>query len=126
MNYLFLFFKDPRFERIIDVLPIKVELAGEKIKKILKVNEMGLMLMMFSNFYFFNLILKITTNVKAGVNVKAALMSLNTAFLPTSRSHFMLNLSVYFINHCLAVLCKFLGDFWAFWKELFFSKDRLN
>ena len=33
LNYLFLFIKDPRFERIIDVLPIKVELAGEKIKK---------------------------------------------------------------------------------------------
>ena len=39
-----------------------------------------------------------------------------------------LNLSAYLTNHCLAVLCKFLGDFWAFWKRLgyFFSKDRLN
>ena len=27
-------------------------------------------------------------NFKAGVNVKAALTSLNTAFLPISRSHF--------------------------------------
>ena len=36
-------------------------------------------------------------------------------------------LSAYFINHCLAVLCKFLGDFWAFWeRDIFFSKDRLN
>ena len=25
-----------------------------------------------------------------------------------------LNLYAYFINHCLAVFCKFLGDFWAF------------
>ena len=28
-----------------------------------------------------------------------------------------LNLSAYFINHCLAVLCKFLGEFWAFWER---------
>ena len=32
LNHLSLFLKDPRFERIIDVLPIKIELAGEKIK----------------------------------------------------------------------------------------------
>ena len=38
-----------------------------------------------------------------------------------------LNLSAYFISHCLVVLCKFLGDFWAFWeRDIFFSKDRLN
>ena len=28
------------------------------------------------------------SSIKAGVNVKAALTSLNTAFLPISRSHF--------------------------------------
>lgn len=48
---LFLCLKDPRYERIIDVLPVKVELAGKKIKKIRKVNEMGLMLMTLRNFH---------------------------------------------------------------------------
>ena len=33
-----------------------------------------------------------------------------------------LNLSAYFINGCLAVLCKFLGDFWAFWERDIFSQ----
>ena len=33
-----------------------------------------------------------------------------------------LNLPAYFINHCLAVLCKFLGDFWAFWERVIFSQ----
>ena len=28
----------------------------------------------------------------------------------------------HFINHCLAVLCKFLGDFWAFWERDIFSQ----
>lgn len=51
LNYFLLFLKDPRYERIIDVLPIKVELSGEKIKKIRKVNEIRLMLMMFRNFH---------------------------------------------------------------------------
>ena len=37
--------------------------------------------------------------IKAGVNVKVVLT---------------LNLSAYFINHGLAVLCKFMGDFWTF------------
>ena len=40
-----------------------------------------------------------------------------------------LNLSAYyFINHCLADLCKFFGCFFGhFGKEIFFfSKDRLN
>ena len=60
--------------------------------------------------------------------MKVVLTSLNTAFLPTSRSfQATLNLSAYFINHCLAVLCKFLGDFWSFWeRDIFFSQDRLN
>ena len=30
------------------------------------------------------------------------------------------------MNHCLAVLCKVLGDFWAFWERDFVSTDRLN
>ena len=57
--------------------------------------------------------------------MKAALTSLNTAFLPISRSHFKrstLNLSAYFINHCLAVLCKLLGKFWAFWERDIFAQ----
>ena len=33
-----------------------------------------------------------------------------------------LNLSAYLINHCLAVLCKFLGDFWSFWERDNFSQ----
>ena len=51
--------------------------------------------------------------IKAGLNVKAVLTSLNTAFLPISRSRFKqrVNLYAYFVNHCLVVLCKFLGDF---------------
>ena len=51
--------------------------------------------------------------------MKAALTSLNTAFLPISAT---LNLSACFINHCLAVLCKYLGDFWAFWERDIFSQ----
>ena len=36
-----------------------------------------------------------------------------------------LNLSAYFIKHCLAVLCKFLGDFWE--RDILnCSKDSLN
>ena len=61
--------------------------------------------------------------IKAGINVKAVLTSLNTAFLSISWSMFQatLNPSDYFFNHCLAVLCKFLGDFWAFWeRDIFF------
>ena len=27
-----------------------------------------------------------------------------------------------FINRCLAVLCKFFGDFWAFWDRDIFSQ----
>ena len=54
--------------------------------------------------------------VKVGINVKATLTSLNTAFLANISVTFQatLNLSAYSINHCLAVLCNFLGDFWAF------------
>ena len=33
-----------------------------------------------------------------------------------------LNLSAYFINHRLAVLCKFLDDFWTFWERDIFSQ----
>ena len=59
---------------------------------------------------------------KAGVNVKAVLRSLNTAVLPSVTFQATLNLSAYLINHCLAVLCKFLGDFWAFWERYIFSQ----
>ena len=62
-----------------------------------------------------------TVGVKAGVHVKTDLTALNTAIPPISRS--TLNLSTYFIDHCLAVLCKCLDDFWAFWEIFFFSKD---
>ena len=55
--------------------------------------------------------------------MKAALTSLNTAFLPISVTfQATLNLSAHFINHCLAVWCEFLGDFWAFWKRDIFSQ----
>ena len=62
--------------------------------------------------------------VKAGVNVKAVLRLLNTAFSANISVTFQatLNLSAYLINHCLAVLCKFLGDFWAFWERDIFSR----
>ena len=64
---------------------------------------------------------------KAGVKVKAVLRSLLKHGPSTNisvRFQATLNLSAYLINHCLAVLCKFLGDFWAFWKRDI--KDRLN
>ena len=59
--------------------------------------------------------------------MKAVLTSLNTAFLPISVNisvtfQAKLNLYAHFINHCLAVLCKFLGDFWAFWERDIFSQ----
>ena len=58
--------------------------------------------------------------------MKAVLTSLNTAFLAISR-HVLsnansLNLSAYSHNHRLAVLCKFLGDFWTFWERDIFSQ----
>ena len=57
--------------------------------------------------------------------MKGALTSLNTAFLPIyilAPFQATLNLSAYFINHCLAVLSKFLSDFWAFWERDVFSQ----
>ena len=64
------------------------------------------------------------TLLKAGVHVKAVLMSLNTAFLPISRSRVTtLNCYAYVINRCCAVFCEFLD---IFGKIIFFSKDRLN
>ena len=80
---------------------------------------------MANNFFLkFNFIQFVSQNIKAGVHVKAVLTSLKTAFLPISWSHeAMLNLSPCFINHCLAVSCKFLG---ILEKRYFFSKDRLN
>ena len=65
------------------------------------------------------------TFIKAGVHVKAVLTSLNSAFQPILISvtfQATLNLSAYLINHCLAVLCKFLGDFGAFWERDIFSQ----
>lgn len=47
-------------------------------------------------------------NIKAGVNVKVVLASLNTAFLSISRSRFKqheIRPSAYFSNHCLVVVC---------------------
>ena len=64
---------------------------------------------------------------KAGVNMKAALTSLNTLSLSANISvtfQATLNLSAYSVNHCLAVLCKFLGILGR--GNYFFSKDRLN
>ena len=78
--------------------------------------------------FMLELVLIPKTRLKAGVHVKAVLTSLNTAFLPTSRSfQATLNLSAYFINHCLAVLCKFYGDFWAFLeRDIFKLRERLG
>ena len=60
-----------------------------------------------------------TLLLKAGVHVKAS-ANISLTF-PT------LNLYAYNYNPCLAVLCKFLGDFWVFWeRDIFFSKGRLN
>ena len=55
--------------------------------------------------------------------MKAVSASLNTAFLPLVTFQATLNLSAYLINHCSAVLCKFLGDFWAFWERDIFSQQ---
>ena len=62
--------------------------------------------------------------IKARIRVKAVLTSLSAiCFLPISRSSNAKSVSAYFINHCLAVLCTFLGDFWAFWeRDIFFLK----
>ena len=61
--------------------------------------------------------------LKAEVQVKTVMTSLNTAFLPISRSRFKLNLYAHFINHCW----QFCVNFWAFLeRDIFFSKDRLN
>ena len=57
--------------------------------------------------------------------MKVVLTSLNTAFLPINFSvtfQATLNSSAYLINHDLAVLCKFLGDFWTFWERDIFSQ----
>ena len=62
--------------------------------------------------------------------MKAVFTSLNTRGLSANilvKFQATLNLSAYFINHCLVVLCKFLGDFGAFLeRDTFFSKDWLN
>ena len=56
--------------------------------------------------------------------MKAVLTSLNTTFLPTSHSRFkQREISMLItITTVLAVLCKFLGDFWAFWERDIFSQ----
>ena len=57
--------------------------------------------------------------------MKVVLTSLNTAFLPINFSvtfQATLNVSAHLINLCLVVLCKFSGDFWAFWERDIFSQ----
>ena len=57
--------------------------------------------------------------------MKAVLPSLNTASVSINISvtfQATLNLYDYNHNHCLAALCKFLGDFWAFWERDIFSQ----
>ena len=51
--------------------------------------------------------------------MKAVLRSLNNISITFQAT---LNLSAYLINHCLAVLCKFLGDFGAFRERDIFSQ----
>ena len=48
--------------------------------------------------------------------MKAVLTSLNNISLTFQAT---LNLYAYNHNQCLAVLSKFLGDFWAFWESIF-------
>ena len=68
--------------------------------------------------------------IKAGVHAKAVLTikcfkskqperCLSANISVTCQA--TLNLYAHFIDHCLAVLCKFLGDFWAFWERDIFS-----
>ena len=57
--------------------------------------------------------------------MKIALTSLTRPLISANTSatfQATLSLSAYFINRCLAVLCKFLGDFWAFWERDIFSQ----
>ena len=57
--------------------------------------------------------------------MKAVLPSLNTASVSINISvtfQATLNLYDYNHNHWLAALCKFLGDFWAFWERDIFSQ----
>ena len=57
--------------------------------------------------------------------MKAALTSLKQHGLSSNISvtfQATLNLHAYFINHYMAVLCKFLGDFWEFWERYIFSQ----
>ena len=64
-------------------------------------------------------------DLRRGAHVKFVLMLPSTAFLPISRSvtfQASLNLYAYNNDHRLAVLCKFLGDFWTFWERAIFSQ----
>ena len=59
--------------------------------------------------------------------MKAALTSLTRPFCQylghvSSTFQATLNLYAYFINHYMAVLCKFLGDLWEFWERYIFSQ----
>ena len=65
---------------------------------------------------------------KAGVHVNAVLTSLNFSANISRTFQPTLNLYAYNHNHCLAVLCKFLGAGFLgiLGKRDFFSKDRLN
>ena len=67
-------------------------------------------------------------SLKAGVNVKAVFTSLNTAFLPISRSRFMRRQIPSLI--ALSTIWQFCVNFWVFLgvlgKRDIFSKDRLN
>ena len=61
--------------------------------------------------------------------MKAVLRSLNTVLSANTSLTFQAtpNPSAYLINPCFAILCKVLGDFWAFWGgDIFFSKDKIN
>ena len=69
----------------------------------------------------------LTPFMMAGVNVKTVLTSLNTAFLPISRSRFKQRKSLWLFHLTTlwrSVLCKFLGDFWpwVFWEVDIFSE----
>ena len=61
--------------------------------------------------------------VKVGFHLKAVFTSLNMAFVPISRSRFKQRQfpPLRTLRNVFAVLCKFLGDFWAFWERDIFS-----
>ncbi len=84
--------------------------------------ELVLFLISFNLKFVFSLNVLITIDLRRGYTWRLIRRRLTRHFL---------NIWVIFqatLNLCLAVLCKFLGDFWEFWERdiFFFSKDIVN